>query len=261
MTLATIRKWKSSPRAWGCFSRHAPWVIRGTVFPTCVGVFLPRPPEHLPFFRLPHVRGGVSFYSFPILPKRLSSPRAWGCFRRLSTYVDRTVVFPTCVGVFLGASGTVPSGYGLPHVRGGVSIFISPPYRSQGSSPRAWGCFHFHFSSLSVTRVFPTCVGVFPVRLARLLQHERLPHVRGGFPRGAQGTFLQKVFPTCVGVFLLRLCRQNESYCLPHVRGGVSKGIKNDYYQKSSSLRAWECFRTSGALRGPLKGENHVYDH
>ena len=69
------------------------------------------------------------------------------------------------------------------------------------------------------------------------------------------------VFPTCVGVFLHEFFTYEEMDCLPHVRGGVSKGIKNDYYQKSSSLRAWECFRTSGALRGPLKGENHVYDH
>ena len=31
--------------------------------------------------RLPHVRGGVSFFSFLREAFLLSSPRAWGCFR------------------------------------------------------------------------------------------------------------------------------------------------------------------------------------
>ena len=106
-------------------------------------------------------------------------------------------------------------------MRGGVSAASAASISLTESSPRAWGC----------------------------------------FSRRDYRTYRVIVFPTCVGVFPKFCTTMHQASGLPHVRGGVSKGIKNDYYQKSSSLRAWECFRTSGALRGPLKGENHVYDH
>ena len=168
------------------------------------------------------MRGGVSLVITLEPPSGMSSPRAWGCFLPSPEWHQSGEVFPTCVGVFLNASAPQAAPRRrLPHVRGGVSKKTLGVTTRKGSSPRAWGCFQ-------VVQRGPAAI---------------------------------PVFPTCVGVFLFERLNRLSAASLPHVRGGVSKGIKNDYYQKSSSLRAWECFRTSGALRGPLKGENHVYDH
>ncbi len=74
------RRNRSSPRAWGCFSRIMAQKLPLPVFPTCVGVFLAELDLLCNLQRLPHVRGGVSNSGrrkdghFP------SSPRAWGCF-------------------------------------------------------------------------------------------------------------------------------------------------------------------------------------
>ena len=97
--------------------------------------------------------------------------------------------------------------------------------RLSESSPRAWGCFRFLRARYRRDRVFPTCVGVFPLSHWRPLCHSCLPHVRGGVsarvsagrrktsssPRAWGGFFsltdtrlLYRVFPTCVGVFLIR---------------------------------------------------------
>ena len=143
----------------------------------------------------------------------MSSPRAWGCFSCKDFQIGRHSVFPTCVGVFLGIERAMDARLRLPHVRGGVSNSIYAWQRFVVSSPRAWGCFHFHQRDKRRGRVFPTCVGVFP---------------------SLDGTEY-----TVAG--------------LPHVRGGVSKGIKNDYYQKSSSLPCVGVFPHKRGSAGPLK--------
>ena len=70
-----------------------------------------------------------------------SSPRAWGCFLITRSEPPGDNVFPTCVGVFPFEKAKASDNWGLPHVRGGVSISkglnVTPPK----SSPRAWGCF------------------------------------------------------------------------------------------------------------------------
>ena len=152
---------------------------------------------------------------------------------------------------------------GLPHVRGGVSEAVQGLQLTDQSSPRAWGCFRKRQSVVRLTRVFPTCVGVFPVVVDGVGYTVGLPHVRGGVscssgrrrvyrwssPR-AWGCFHDPpapqsqapVFPTCVGVFLSSLKRPRYSGRLPHVRGGVSNSpgqLKPPY---PSSPRAWGCF-------------------
>ncbi len=72
----------SSPRAWGCFYLKEDMTLRIVVFPTCVGVFPEDEARELTDAGLPHVRGGVSFVLRLGDDKVLSSPRAWGCFRR-----------------------------------------------------------------------------------------------------------------------------------------------------------------------------------
>ena len=70
------------------------------VFPTCVGVFLADLFLEAFIRGLPHVRGGVSMERIFRNFGEKSSPRAWGCFSRLSRTSVRKGVFPTCVGVF-----------------------------------------------------------------------------------------------------------------------------------------------------------------
>ena len=68
----------------------------------------------------------------------------------------------------------------LPHARGGVSEKrLDFPLHGL-SSPRPWGCFLHFFLLLSVIRVFPTPVGVFPMFERDFVFERRLPHARGG---------------------------------------------------------------------------------
>ena len=238
------RQGTSSPRAWGCFCFRTQPLHDWTVFPTCVGVFLPALREHAHVTGLPHVRGGVSNTNPDEYITAESSPRAWGCFLSVVHAGRFPAVFPTCVGVFPEHCACGRWSTGLPHVRGGVSPPRSGRRHGDESSPRAWGCFRAPESSARHADVFPTCVGVFPSGNRRASAPESLPHVRGGVsalqkaqldmqmssPR-AWGCFSllgklelpERVFPTCVGVFLGRHSRIASFFGLPHVRGGVSK--------------------------------------
>ena len=170
----------SSPRAWGCFVCLLQRWVSGTVFPTCVGVFLQKWRKENDNPSLPHVRGGVS----PVLDSGHgwleSSPRAWGCFSFAGSAWGTVTVFPTCVGVFLAIENSDFSKFRLPHVRGGVSFFRSSIADFVRSSPRAWGCFHRRDGVEDAENVFPTCVGVFPSSIRKNFPRKGLPHVRGG---------------------------------------------------------------------------------
>ena len=119
----------SSPRTWGCFY----YIFRPTlphgVFPTHVGVFLMRLSAATSFSCLPHARGGVSHAVKCCNFFFLSSPRTWGCFRRLVADRHDDNVFPTHVGVFLILSTKLNVSKRLPHARGGVSHSKASPHR------------------------------------------------------------------------------------------------------------------------------------
>ncbi|STV43272.1 Domain of uncharacterised function (DUF2825) [Klebsiella pneumoniae subsp. pneumoniae] len=137
----TCKKYRSSPRTWGCFpvkDDAGKWVI---VFPTHVGVFLDGELLVKKSIRLPHARGGVSPGQICLGWCRRSSPRTWGCFLNLPHLVRQVIVFPTHVGVF--PTGTVAAGddSSLPHARGGVSTSMRTFLSLIWSSPRTWGCF------------------------------------------------------------------------------------------------------------------------
>jgi len=75
-----LKRRKSSPHPWGCFSssgRGSPGVF---IFPTPVGVFLACHSKHAKFRYLPHTRGGVSLGRSRYPGRPLSSPHPWGCF-------------------------------------------------------------------------------------------------------------------------------------------------------------------------------------
>ena len=111
----------SSPRPWGCFYVFSTDLVRRTVFPTPVGVFLFATAPALPLRRLPHARGGVSEQAVIRWMLETSSPRPWGCFSAFGQYMQKTYVFPTPVGVFLRIFRLGTKKAGLPHARGGVS--------------------------------------------------------------------------------------------------------------------------------------------
>ena len=132
----------------------------------------------------------------------------------------------------------------LPHARGGVSLLFGCAGIAVESSPRTWGCFLISDLHLLICGVFPTHVGVFPVKDVDGEIHVRLPHARGGVsglysvpslldpssPR-TWGCFLlgglpsasTPVFPTHVGVFPNSEEASAPARSLPHARGGVSR--------------------------------------
>ncbi len=134
--------------------------IKSSVFPTCVGVFLVSLRDFCRRWSLPHMRGGVSVVYI--------------------TEVETAAVFPTCVGVFLKSPSQIGITTCLPHMRGGVSIGRQGDECRDQSSPHAWGCFQFHFSTSGGISVFPTCVGVFLLDAILPSRMWRLPHMRGG---------------------------------------------------------------------------------
>ena len=148
------------------------------------------------------MRGGVSYDAIPHLTRSQSSPHAWGCFSGSGQGQAGRPVFPTCVGVFLPFAGLTAARCGLPHMRGGVSLFNQCLAGVRKSSPHAWGCF----------------------------AHRR------------KSTGLKKVFPTCVGVFLSLITRRKRMHCLPHMRGGISQDDYPGLGDWWSSPHAWGCF-------------------
>ena len=217
------------------------------VFPTCVGVFLFRGRCRRLFFRLPHVRGGVSFMEQKTAWDLLSSPRAWGCFLNSAFWARLSDVFPTCVGVFLETSLDGTEYTGLPHVRGGVSEVGKAAHKVRWSSPRAWGCFSLSRPHGHHRCVFPTCVRVFLCSsVPGCSRCASSPRAWGCFSVPAAPLHASFVFPTCVGVFLMTCVLPSMAICLPHVRGGVSTILHIIMIRFGSSPRAWGCFSTTG---------------
>ena len=233
----------SSPRSWGCFCIRCAGGQHYGVFPTLVGVFLSISRPGSMVAGLPHARGGVSPRGAGGPAGRESSPRSWGCFRHLYAEKDPGRVFPTLVGVFLCHEQLASYVPRLPHARGGVSSRTSARSRTASSSPRSWGCFQVEAGLRNSLWVFPTLVGVFPIRQRWSSRSSGLPHARGGVSPSASSArrlrrssprswgcfflrgpfFLGKwVFPTLVGVFPHGPPCGRKGGCLPHARGGVS---------------------------------------
>ncbi len=174
------------------------------------------------------------------------------------------------MGVFLTQGRGAAAGPSLPHARGGVS---HPPHhrgRHAGSSPRTWGCFYVYHARRVREPVFPTHVGVFPVRCRPVRRHGCLPHARGGVsaavffcpfekassPRtwgcfcfGRVYAHICNVFPTHVGVFLRSRKRKKSWGSLPHARGGVSQAFFLQVVRSVSSPRTWGCFCGQGSAK------------
>ena len=151
-----------SPHAWGCFSLCPCCRYFVSVFPTCVGVFLTFLTKTGHNFCFPHMRGGVSVYSYLTNKFKEFSPHAWGCFRLGFLEILWKRVFPTCVGVFPSGQDSILKRNCFPHMRGGVSYHDDSCFITLTFSPHAWGCFLSDIYGALEEVVFPTCVGVFP---------------------------------------------------------------------------------------------------
>ena len=138
-----------SPRAWRCFLRTVPPVHDGSVFSTCVEVFLQLRHCALADSSFLHVRGGVSIPNAVSPYDSQFSPRVWRCFREERDREPRTDVFSTCVVVFPTDYRTALSAYSFLHVCGGVSIVLCVKTEHNGFSPRAWRCFPLFFCPCS----------------------------------------------------------------------------------------------------------------
>ena len=169
---------------------------------------------------------------------------------------------------------------GLPHARGGVSVWAQLAPREVRSSPRTWGCFQPAVEHGQGQAVFPTHVGVFLSHAVGARHSAGLPHARGGVS-GACGALcaghgssprtwgcfhdvadiLQAhlVFPTHVGVFPQRAMRRWLLCRLPHARGGVSDPREAGRVTRQSSPRTWGCFYPAGGDRSaPQVFPTHV---
>ena len=110
-----------------------------SVFPTCVGMFLTQVSLSGPSFSFPHVCGDVSPAVVVSIINGSFSPRVWGCFASSGCHPRNTLVFPTCVGMFLWWQGPPHAGRCFPHVCGDVSGLRDPDADASAFSPRVWG--------------------------------------------------------------------------------------------------------------------------
>ena len=154
-------------------------------------------------------------------------------------------------------------GYGLPRIRGGVSLILPSSLWKSKSSPHTRGCFLLEAAQLSDCSVFPAYAGVFPPEGCASSAMYGLPRIRGGvsYKTGAGGAAAEssphtrgcfrnrqafwsarQVFPAYAGVFLSLLVMQTDTQGLPRIRGGVSSALSNDVINKESSPHTRGCF-------------------
>ena len=134
------------------------------VFSTYVEVFPSRCATLLLFWRLLHVRGGVSALLGIYHWQTQSSPRTWRCFLTDDRRLESLAVFSTYVEVFPTRRLYRRLGKRLLHVRGGVSERLRRRHRFGQSSPRTWRCFSDIAGHIAAAIVFSTYVEVFPTR-------------------------------------------------------------------------------------------------
>ena len=188
------------------------------------------------------------------------SPHAWGWTVALEIRSEQTYVFPTRVGVDLHTDPEKWDLVGFPHTRGGGPSTIRFPNNFLTFSPHAWGWTFSLASSMCLSIVFPTRVGVDRSTPSRFTATPRFPHTRGGGPNVGRtapksGTFsphawgwtfarggnclILIVFPTRVGVDRNPGAKSEPNCSFPHTRGGGPRIDPSVCPNTSFSPHAW----------------------
>ena len=117
--------------------------------------------HHLSF---PHTRGDVPPVHLIAGSGKRFSPHAWGCSAPERVAVEEHLVFPTRVGMFLAVRVIPRAVLGFPHTRGDVPTIRRLTAWLPLFSPHAWGCSAHEVQTAALALVFPTRVGMFPLR-------------------------------------------------------------------------------------------------
>ena len=156
------------------------------VFPASAGVFPEGAPSQPDSDCLPRLGGGVSDVRLHTFGGFSSSPPRRGCFSSALGSLAGFQVFPASAGVFLEECLSVPVGYSLPRLGGGVSITTMGFRMFASSSPPRRGCFYQGLLAEASISVFPASAGVF-------LSTSTLGTIRACLPRLGGGVSKQAV--------------------------------------------------------------------
>ena len=145
----------------GCFYEIVDGFHRYTVLPAYAGMFLSIFAVFGSSAGSPRVCGDVSlFVDFFVLVSGFS-PRMRGCFLRLISHSNHTLVLPAYAGMFLRFLSAPTILFSSPRVCGDVSLAWQSFVASVLFSPRMRGCFQHQRERRHVHFVLPAYAGMF----------------------------------------------------------------------------------------------------
>ena len=208
----------------------------------------------------PHVRGEDIGPVVERLQKEETPPRAWGRQTEAKGILLEVRNTPTCVGkTFCGISKAFGSGK-HPHVRGEDAGTEPDRGRKEETPPRAWGRRCSFYTTATLCRNTPTCVGKTPRQRPRFWSNQKHPHVRGedlminplyGMametpprawgrrPSGSDASGTMGNTPTCVGKTPKKNATSGVKGKHPHVRGEDQRMKSSMGQTAETPPRAW----------------------
>ena len=171
-----------SPRPWGWSASLRRWKPTRRVFPTPVGMVRPARRWSPSCACFPHARGDGPYLRKSLITALMFSPRPWGWSATINFEVERTLVFPTPVGM-VRISRIKPSPKrSFPHARGDGPRRAAPDDALRRFSPRPWGWSAGLQALPAPAGVFPTPVGMVRGAARLILTAHSFPHARGDGP-------------------------------------------------------------------------------
>ncbi|GBC61454.1 hypothetical protein DENIS_2414 [Desulfonema ishimotonii] len=147
--------------------------------------------------------GDVSPHKDAMQALKAFTPHVWGCFGWFAIWWKRGEVYPTCVGMFRAPASCISSSVSLPHMCGDVSLMAIMYLTEELFTPHVWGCFDEAASIKTLHDVYPTCVGMFHMRVFFSVSESRLPHMCGDVsPTSAVAVAIISFTPHVWGCFV-----------------------------------------------------------